>query len=88
MSEIGLPPVGTVIKDARTYAIDLAERVAATFLVATGGVLVTADAGNVGHLSFWQSVAAGGVAAAGSLIKGILARAFGSKDSASLAKGV
>ncbi|MET8641371.1 hypothetical protein [Streptomyces sp. NPDC004675] len=33
-------------------------------------------------------VAAGGVAAAGSLLKGMVARAFGSKNSASLAKGV
>lgn len=88
MSSIGLPDVNTVVKDAKTYAIDLAERVVATFAVATGGVLVTADAGNVGHLTFWQGVAAGGVAAAGSLIKGILARAFGNKDTASLAKSV
>ncbi|SFF11299.1 hypothetical protein SAMN05216251_108209 [Actinacidiphila alni] len=88
MSSIGLPPVTTVVKDARTYAVDLAERVASTFVVATGGVLITATTDTVGHLSFWQSVAAGGVAAAGSLVKGILARAFGTKDSASLAKGV
>lgn len=88
MSEIGLPSVDTVVKDAKTYAIDLGERIAATFFVATGGVLVTATAGSVGTVSFWQAVAAGGVAAAGSLVKGILARAFGSKDSASLAKGV
>ncbi|MFC4034529.1 hypothetical protein ACFO3J_24075 [Streptomyces polygonati] len=88
MSSIGLPSGTTVVKTARTYAIDLAERVGATFVVATGGVLVTATAGNVGTVSFWQAVAAGGVAAAGSLIKGILARAFGTKDSASLAKGV
>ena len=50
--------------------------------MATGGVLVTADAGNVGHVSFLQ-----GVAAAGSLVKGILARALGDPNSASLAKG-
>lgn len=85
MSSIGIN-TDAIVKDARTYAVDLVERVAATFVVATGGVLVTADAGNVGHLSFWQSVAAGGVAAAGSLIKGILARAVGDKNSASLTK--
>lgn len=88
MSSIGLPSTTTVVKDAKTYAIDLAERVGTTFVVAAGGVLITADAGNIGTVTFWQGVAAGGVAAAGSLIKGILARAFGSKDSASLAKGV
>lgn len=87
MSSIGLNTT-TVVKDAKTYAIDLTERVASTFVVATGGVLITATTGTIGHLSFWQSVAAGGVGAAGSLLKGIFARAFGSKDSASLAKGV
>lgn len=86
MTEIGLPSVDTVVKDAKTYTIDLGERVLATFAVATGGVLVTATAGNVGTVSFWQAVAAGGVAAAGSLVKGILARAFGDKNSASLTK--
>ena len=86
MSSIGINP-GVILRTAKTYAIDLTERVAATFVVATGGVLVTADAGNVGHVSFWQGVAAGGVAAAGSLVKGILARALGDPNSASLTKG-
>lgn len=88
MSSIGLPDPGTVVKTGKTYAIDLAERVATTFVVSAAGVLITADAGTIGHVTFWEGVAAAGVAAAGSLIKGILARAFGSKDSASLAKGV
>lgn len=87
MSSIGID-TGAILKDGKTYAIDLAERVLTTFVVATGGVLVTATAGNVGTVTFWQAVAAGGVGAAGSLVKGILARAFGSKDSASLASGV
>lgn len=88
MSSIGLPNTTTVVRDARTYAIDLAERVATTFVVSAAGVLITADAGTIGHVTFWQGVAAAGVAAAGSLVKGILARAFGNKDSASLAKTV
>jgi hypothetical protein len=87
MSSIGIN-AGALVRTAGTYALDLTERVVATFVVAAGGVLITADAGNVGHVTFWQGVAAGGVAAAGSLIKGVLARAFGDKNSASAAPGV
>lgn len=86
MSSIGRPPLGALARTARTYLVDL-ERVLATFAVATGGVLVTADVGSVGHVSSWQGVAAGGVAAAGSLLKGIVARAFGDPNSASLTRG-
>lgn len=80
--------VTTILKTARTYAIDLGERVASTFVVAAGGVLVTADAGTVGHVSFWEGVAAAGVAAGFSLLKGLIAPLFGDRRSASLAKNV
>lgn len=80
--------LGQLVKTTKTYTVDLAERVLVTFAVATGGVLTTATAGNVGHVSFWQSVGAGGVAAAYSLVKGVLAKAFGDSNSASLVKGV
>lgn len=75
-------------KTAGAYALDLGERVLATFVVATGGVLTTATAGNVGHVSFWQAAGAGGVAAAYSLVKGVVARVVGDGNSASLIKGV
>jgi hypothetical protein len=40
------------------------------------------------HASFWETMAAAGIAAGGTLLKGMLARAFGTKNSASLVKGV
>ncbi|HEY5834970.1 hypothetical protein [Streptomyces sp.] len=85
---INLPPVGVLARTARTYAIDLAERTAATFVVSAAGVAVAAGPADMFHASFWETVGAAGIAAAGSLVKGILARAFGSKESASLARGV
>jgi hypothetical protein len=88
MSEINLPDVDTVVKTAATYGRDLAERTLATFVVAAAGVAVAAGPADMFHASFWQAMAAAGVAAAGTLLKGVVARAFGEKNSASLAKGV
>ncbi|CAM5346026.1 hypothetical protein [Streptomyces aurantiogriseus] len=88
MSEINLPNVDTVVKTAGTYARDLAERTVATFVVAACGVGVAAGPADMFHASFWQTMGAAGVAAAASLLKGVVARAFGEKNSASLAKGV
>ncbi|WP_329163914.1 hypothetical protein OHB49_28790 [Streptomyces sp. NBC_01717] len=83
MSNYVLPTPETVLKTGKTYARDLAERVSATFVVAAAGVAIAAGPADMFHASFWESVAAGGIAAAGSLVKGMLARAFGSKNSAS-----
>lgn len=88
MSEIDLPDVSTIAKSGAAYARDLAERTLATFVVAAGGVAVAAGPADMFHASFWETMGAAGVAAAGSLVKGILARAFGTTNSASLAKGV
>lgn len=88
MSEINLPDVDTVVKTGATYARDLAERTLATAVVAAGGVAVAAGPADMFHASFWQTMGAAGIAAAGTLLKGMLARAFGVKNSASLAKGV
>jgi hypothetical protein len=88
MSLPSVSNLGQLGKTAGAYALDLAERVGATFLVATGGVLTTATAGNIGHASFWQAVGAGGVAAAYSLVKGVVAKFRGDGNSASLIKGV
>ncbi len=73
-----------LIKTAATYAVDLAERVLATFVVSAAGVAVAAGPADMFHASFWETVAAAGIAAAGSLAKGVLARAVGDKNSASL----
>lgn len=78
----------TVLRTAKTYARDLAERVLATFLVALGGVFLAAEAADMFTLSFWEGAATAGLAAVGSLLKGVLARATGDKNSASAAPGV
>jgi hypothetical protein len=88
MSMPTMSNLGQLGRTAAAYGKDLAERVLSTFAVATGGVLVTATAGNVGHVSFWQGVGAGGVAAVLSLVKGVVARLRGDGNSASLVKGV
>lgn len=89
MPEFPLPgDAETVIKTAKTYGRDLAERTLATAVVAAGGVAVAAGPADMFHASFWETMAAAGIAAGGTLLKGMLARAFGTKNSASLAKGV
>ncbi|MGY4930301.1 hypothetical protein ACWD7T_04125 [Streptomyces sp. 900116325] len=85
MAEMPLPNTQTVIKGASTYARDLAERVLATFLQAfLGGIVLTQPL----DLHMWQAAAVGGVAAAASLLKGLVARWRDVTNSASLAKGV
>lgn len=88
MSNPQLPDVDTVVKTAGTYARDLAERTLATAVVAAGGVAIAAGPADMFHASFWQTMGAAGIAAAGTLLKGMAARAFGVTNSASLAKGV
>ncbi|MBO0917546.1 holin [Streptomyces laculatispora] len=80
-----LPTSDTVLKTASTYARDLAERVVSTFLQAFVGGLVLTQPFDV---SMWQAAAVGGVAAAVSLVKGLVARWRDVTNSASLAKGV
>ncbi|MET7795630.1 hypothetical protein [Streptomyces decoyicus] len=82
---ISLPSADTVVKTARTFARDLVERVIATFLQAfIGGIAVTQPLDG----SMWYAALAGGVAAALSLVKGLLARWKAVRNSASLAAGV
>lgn len=88
MSELHLPDTETVMKTGKTYARDLAERTLATAVVAAGGVAVAAGPADMFHASFWETMAAAGIAAGGTLLKEMIARAFGTKNSASLAKGV
>jgi hypothetical protein len=88
MSSSSLPNVQTVVKTAQTYAIDLAERVIWTFLTAAGGVALAAGPASMFSASFWQTVGVAGIAAAGSLVKGVFARATGVKNSASTAASV
>ncbi|RPE44176.1 phage r1t holin [Streptomyces sp. Ag109_O5-1] len=87
MSDINLPNLGQLERTGLQYAKDLGERTAATFVVAACGVGVAAGPADMFHASFWETMAAAGLAAAGSLVKGILARPFGDKNSASFVKG-
>jgi len=83
-----LPAAETVVKTAKTYARDLAERTVWSFLGGATAVTVAAGPADMFDASFWQAVGAGGLAAAFALLKGVAARAVGAKNSASTAPGV
>jgi hypothetical protein len=83
-----IPAFPALAKTATTYAKDLGERVIWTFLVASGGVALAAGPASMFHASFWQTVGTAGIAAVGSLVKGVVARVVGDKNSASTASGV
>jgi hypothetical protein len=83
-----LPDFSTVPQTAATYGRDLAERVIWTFLVAAGGVALAAGPASMFSASFWETVGAAGIAAVGSLVKGVVAKFVGDKGSASTAPGV
>ncbi|MFL5910495.1 MAG: hypothetical protein ACJ768_08030 [Gaiellaceae bacterium] len=87
MSDINLPNIGQLEKTGLAYAKDLAERVLSTAVVAASGVGIAAGPADMFHASFWETMGAAGLAAAFSLIKGVLARPFGDKNSASFVKG-
>lgn len=80
--------VTTITKTAATYGKDLAERVIWTFLVAASGVALAAGPGNMFNVTFWETVGTAGIAAVGSLLKGLFAKVVGDKNSASTASGV
>ncbi|MDJ0460572.1 hypothetical protein [Streptomyces sp. H27-C3] len=88
MSDFTLPAADTVVKTATTYAKDLAERVIWTGLTAAAGVALAAGPASMFSATFWETVGVAGIAASGSLLKGMLARAFGDKNSASTVVGV
>ena len=88
MSVPSIPPAETVVKTARTYAVDLIERIIWTFLGAAGAVALAGGAADMLEVSFWQGVGTAGLAAVVTLVKGIAARVIGAKNSASTAPGV
>lgn len=88
MSTPSLPDVDTVVKTAKTYGRDLAERVTWSFLGGTAAVATAAGPGDMFHASFWQAVGVGGLAAVVSLLKGLGARWIGMRNSASTASSV
>ncbi|MFF6940478.1 hypothetical protein [Streptomyces lavendulae] len=82
------PSSDVIIKTGKTYAVDLAERVLWTGAVAVGGVLVASGPADMLHGSFWEKVGTAGLIAAGTLVKGLVARLVGDRNSASTARGV
>jgi hypothetical protein len=88
MSDLNLPAVNTVVKTAQTYAVALAERVIWTFLGASGAVALAGGPADMLHVSFWQGAGTAGLAAAVALVKGVIARVVGNKNSASTAASV
>lgn len=88
MAEINLPDTQTVVKTARTYAVDLIERIIWTFLGAAGAVALAAGPADMLSVSFWEGVGTAGLAAVVTLVKGIAARLIGPKNSASTAPTV
>ncbi|WP_052852179.1 hypothetical protein [Streptomyces avicenniae] len=83
-----LPAPSDLVRTARTYVTDLVERVVATFVVAAAGVAVAAGPADMFSASFWETAGAAGIAAAGSLVKGLAAKLTGDHNSASAARGV
>ncbi|MFG2722723.1 hypothetical protein ACGFW5_31155 [Streptomyces sp. NPDC048416] len=85
---MSIPSINGLVKTGETYAKDVTERVLATFVGAACGIGVAAGPADMFHASFWETMGAAGIAAAASLVKGMLARAIGDKNSASTAPGV
>ncbi|WTC56835.1 hypothetical protein OH715_16815 [Streptomyces cellulosae] len=80
--------VDTVVRTGATYARDLVERIVWTFLAAAGAVALAAGPADMFSASFWETVGAAGIAAVGSLVKGLVAKFIGKRNSASTAPSV
>lgn len=76
------------MRSMNKFLIDIVERVVTTFLAAFLPALVAAGPADLISLSAWQSAALAGVAAAVSLLKGLVASGVGNRSSASLTKTV
>lgn len=75
----------------RLYLTDLGERVGWTFLQALGSALILGgafDVTGIQDMSVWKSALLAAVAAVLSLLKGIVAKAIGDRNSASTAPSV
>jgi hypothetical protein len=80
--------IATIGRTASTYGRDLAERIIWTFLMAAGAVALAAGPGDMFSATFWETAGAAGIAAVGSLVKGLAAKLIGDRNSASTAPGV
>lgn len=79
------PDGDAVVRTAKTYLIDLAERAVASAVIGFYTAFIPAQATNA---SMWYAALGAGLGAAGSVLKGALARAIGDRNSASLSKAV
>ena len=76
---------------AGRYAIDLLERVAATFVQAFLGALVAGgwfDIDGIRDMSIVQTAGVAGIVAVLAVVKGVVAKFVSDRNSASLASGV
>lgn len=80
------PNPSDAARTAAAYAKDLAERVLVTFVGAVAAVLLAAGPADMLSATFWESVGVAGFAAVASLVKGIVARVVGDRNSAALTK--
>ncbi|MFF1468076.1 hypothetical protein [Streptomyces mirabilis] len=80
-----LPDGGAVLRTAETYARDLFERVVNT---AAAGFLAAFIPAQAADASMWYAAGGAAVGAVYSLIKGMVARAIGDPNSASLSRKV
>ncbi|GAA2621344.1 hypothetical protein [Streptomyces vastus] len=80
-----LPDGGAILRTAETYARDLFERVITSAAYGFVAAFVPAQAADA---SMWYAAGGAAVGAVGALIKGMVARAFGDPNSASLSRKV
>lgn len=84
-SSFPLPSGDEVVRTAKTYAADLFERVVNTAAAGFVAAFIPAQAADA---SMWYAAGGAAVGAVYSLIKGMVARAFGDPNSASLSRKV
>lgn len=84
-SSFRLPDGGAILRTAETYARDLGERVITTAAAGFAAAFVPAQAADA---SMWYAAGGAAVGAVVSLVKGLLARALGDPNSASLSRKV
>ncbi|MFF4900403.1 hypothetical protein [Streptomyces sp. NPDC001068] len=80
-----LPDGDAIVRTAETYARDLFERVTTTAAFGFVAAFIPAQATDA---SMWYAAGGAGIGAVLSLLKGMVARAFGDENSASLSRKV
>lgn len=84
-SSFRFPDGGAIARTTETYARDLGERIITTAAAGFAAAFVPAQAADA---SMWYAAGGAAVGAVVSLVKGMLARALGDPNSASLSRKV